>query len=100
VRVQFAAAVADGRHAGERLPSTRLLARMLNVSRNTIVTAYEDLVASGIIEGRAGSSMVVAAGPPKAAISFDPQRVLQDAQYPARTLPLEDPDGSTLYLVY
>ena len=100
VRTQFAAAVADGDHAGERLPSTRLLARMLGVSRNTIVTAYDDLVAGGVIEGRAGSSMVVAARGRQAVGPFDPQRVLRDAQYPARTLDVEDPDGTTIQLVY
>src|SRR5688572_26659671 len=59
IRAQLAAAV-SGVAAGARLPSTRLLVRMLGVSRNTIVTAYEELVAAGVIEGRVGSRMVVA----------------------------------------
>ncbi|MCB0035072.1 MAG: GntR family transcriptional regulator, partial [Anaerolineales bacterium] len=33
--------------AGQRLPSTRALADELNVSRNTIVNAYEQLLAEG-----------------------------------------------------
>jgi GntR family transcriptional regulator/MocR family aminotransferase len=99
VRSQFAAAVAAGGHTGERLPSTRQLARLLGVSRNTIVTAYEDLVASGIIEGRAGSRMVVSAHRATAPGPFDPQRILRDALYPARTLTVEDPDGTALYLI-
>jgi GntR family transcriptional regulator/MocR family aminotransferase len=132
VSAQLAAAVNRGVHHGARLPSTRLLARMLGVSRNTIVTAYDDLVASGVIEGRPGSSMVIAtsrpggtassrsgrpggtassrsgrpggtassrSGRPEVAGAFDPQRVLRDAQYPARRLEFGDPDGSALYLI-
>jgi len=100
VRAQLAAAVVQGAHNGARLPSSRLLARMLGVSRNTIVTAYEDLAADGVIEGRAGSGMVVAPRKPGPLGPFDPQRVLRDAQYPNRTLVFEDPDGALLYLNY
>jgi len=40
--------------AGARLPATRVLATELDVSRNTVVTAFERLAAEGYIEGRAG----------------------------------------------
>ncbi len=40
---------------GTRLPATRILASDLNVSRNTILGAFERLHAEGYIEGRAGS---------------------------------------------
>jgi GntR family transcriptional regulator/MocR family aminotransferase len=33
--------------AGDRLPATRALARMLEVNRNTVVTAYDELVSEG-----------------------------------------------------
>lgn len=42
--------------SGERLPSIRDLAKHLNISRNTVVTAYEQLMAEGYVSshGRAG----------------------------------------------
>ncbi|HEX3895253.1 MAG TPA: PLP-dependent aminotransferase family protein [Rudaea sp.] len=44
-----------------RLPATRVLARELGLSRNTVLAAYEQLVAEGFIEGRVGSGCYVAA---------------------------------------
>lgn len=44
---------------GERLLSTRALAEFLNVSRNTAVMAYEQLLAEGYIEARAGAGTIV-----------------------------------------
>ncbi|MDH4270800.1 MAG: winged helix-turn-helix domain-containing protein, partial [Candidatus Aminicenantes bacterium] len=35
---------------GKRLPPTRSLAKSLNVNRSTVVAAYEELVADGLIE--------------------------------------------------
>lgn len=49
-------------YAGEQLPSTRELASSLQVSRNVIVEAYEQLLAEGYIEGRHGSGTYVAEG--------------------------------------
>ena len=45
--------------SGSRLPPTRALAVELGVSRSTIVTAYEQLVAEGYVEGRQGSGYSV-----------------------------------------
>src|SRR5690606_14809913 len=45
--------------AGGRLPSTRGLAAFYGVSRNTILQAYEQLVAEGYFEGRPGSGTYV-----------------------------------------
>jgi DNA-binding transcriptional regulator YhcF (GntR family) len=100
LRAQLVAAVRRHGRAGARLPSTRLLARMLRVSRNTILAAYEELAADGLIEGRPGSGMVIAARPRGAMSDFDPLRALRDAQYPNRTVAFEDPDGSSVYLIY
>jgi GntR family transcriptional regulator/MocR family aminotransferase len=50
--------------AGARLPSTRALAADLGVSRNTIVLAYEQLVAEGYIVTRNRAAMSVAGGGP------------------------------------
>src|SRR5262245_15408219 len=80
---QFASAIRRGALDGARLPSTRTLARLLGVSRNTVLLAYDDLVAGGLIEGQRGSGMRVAAARPMAV--FDPRLVMRDAQYPART---------------
>ncbi len=46
--------------AGTRLPSTRMLARDLDLSRNTVATAYEQLLADGWLEGRRGAGTFVA----------------------------------------
>jgi len=49
-------AILEGRLApGFRLPSSRLLAGELSVSRNTVLAAYDRLYAEGYIEGRTGS---------------------------------------------
>ena len=47
---------------GEALPPTRMLAKELEVSRNTVVEAYEQLMAEGFLEGKPGSKTVVADG--------------------------------------
>ncbi len=48
--------------AGERLPSTRELASNLEVSRNVILEAYEQLLAGGYIVGHQGAGTYVAEG--------------------------------------
>ena len=45
---------------GMKLPSTRALAEELNVSRNTILNAYQQLMAEGYIESVKGSGTYVA----------------------------------------
>ncbi|HVI57261.1 MAG TPA: PLP-dependent aminotransferase family protein [Luteimonas sp.] len=54
------AAVLAGLVGGRRLPATRQLARELGLSRNTVLSAYEQLRAEGFIEARAGSGSYVA----------------------------------------
>lgn len=44
---------------GERLPSTRLMAKNLSVSRSTVELAYDQLVSEGYIEPKAGSGFFV-----------------------------------------
>jgi GntR family transcriptional regulator/MocR family aminotransferase len=62
---QLRDALADGRLAtGERLPSTRMLASLLGVSRTVITGAYAQLFAEGWVEGRHGSGTYVADGAP------------------------------------
>ena len=55
-------AIRDGRlQAGERLPSTRELARQLDVSRGLVQETYEQLLAEGYLTSRSGSGTRVAA---------------------------------------
>lgn len=73
------AAILDGRlGAGARLPSTRDLAREVGVSRNTVMTAYDQLVAEGYLEGRTGAGTYVGATLPgdliRARARRDPKR--------------------------
>jgi GntR family transcriptional regulator/MocR family aminotransferase len=58
-------AVLDGRLGpGDRLPSTRELADELDVSRGTVTTAYDRLVAEGFLESRQGSGTFVSCAAP------------------------------------
>jgi GntR family transcriptional regulator/MocR family aminotransferase len=50
--------------AGTQLPSTRALAEELGVSRNTVINAFEQLLAEGYIEGKAGSGTFITASLP------------------------------------
>jgi len=65
---QLRSAILDGRlKPGVRLPSTRALAVLYGVSRNTAVAAYDLLVSEGYILARRGSGTVVARSLPGAA---------------------------------
>lgn len=44
---------------GTRLPSTRQMAKDLGVSRNTLMSAFDQLIAEGYVEGRVGSGTFV-----------------------------------------
>jgi GntR family transcriptional regulator/MocR family aminotransferase len=46
---------------GARLPSTRALAATLGVSRNTVLTAFDQLLAEGYIDSRVGDGSYVSA---------------------------------------
>lgn len=78
------------------LPSTRLLASMLGVGRNTVVIAYEDLIADGFAAGRRGSG-VRAIGIGQSP-RFDAATLLREAHFPERLVAMEDPDGTSMYL--
>jgi GntR family transcriptional regulator/MocR family aminotransferase len=45
--------------AGSELPSSRVLAAELGIARNTVLRAYEQLLAEGYVEGRRGSGTYV-----------------------------------------
>src|SRR5579884_4296830 len=45
---------------GTRLPPTRELAEQLHISRNTVINAFEQLIAEGYLEGKVGAGTYVA----------------------------------------
>jgi GntR family transcriptional regulator / MocR family aminotransferase len=49
---------------GRRLPSTRVLAHVLGISRNVAMTAYDELFAEGYLERRQGSGTYVSSSLP------------------------------------
>ena len=53
VREQISRAILEGHIPPDmQLPSTRELARMLKISRNTVIIAYQDLIADGYLVSR------------------------------------------------
>jgi GntR family transcriptional regulator/MocR family aminotransferase len=97
IRAQIAEAIRSGAADGSRLPSSRVLARLLGVSRNTVLTAYDELTADGLIAGSRGAAMIVTKTRRTTGVP-DVRRLLREAQYPARTLSIGDPDGNVLEL--
>jgi GntR family transcriptional regulator/MocR family aminotransferase len=55
-----AAILAQHLPSGARLPSSRVLAETLHLSRHTVLTAVEQLVAEGYLEGRHGAGTYIA----------------------------------------
>ncbi|WP_028245193.1 PLP-dependent aminotransferase family protein [Pseudoclavibacter soli] len=73
--------------AADALPSTRAWAAALGVSRTTVVTAYDQLIAEGYLTARRGSSTVVNADlarvhPPTASSGRPTRRPLTHAAQP------------------
>jgi DNA-binding transcriptional regulator YhcF (GntR family) len=99
---QIASAIRAVAVRGEaRLPSTRVQAKLLHVSRNTVLAAYDDLAADNLVRAARGVGMQInngAAG--SVATSLGLNRVIRAANYPGRVLVLADPDGNPLYLNY
>ena len=91
--------------AGARLPSTRALARALGVSRNTVLNAYEMLVADAMLTARRGSGTHVSAPPDQIRPLATPMRrpfdlwaALREARFPMTSAGLRDADGNPLYV--
>ncbi len=72
---------------GSRLPATRQLAAKLGISRTSVVGVYEQLLAEGCVEGRAGAGTYVSRDmlepqpPPKPAQAAPPPRPSPAARY-------------------
>src|SRR5215469_11618080 len=58
--------------AGQRVPSTRVLALELGISRMPVLSAYTQLLAEGYFESRVGSGTVVSRSLPERAATTDP----------------------------
>jgi len=77
---QLREAIASGRvSVGDRLPPTRELATQLGVSRHTITTVYDQLVAEGYLGGRRGGGTFVNPASPRRSTA----RPLSDVSPPA-----------------
>jgi GntR family transcriptional regulator / MocR family aminotransferase len=67
-------AILSGRlRPGTRLPSTRVLAGDLQASRNTVLTAFGQLLAEGYVEGRVGAGTTVARTLPETLLRAGPE---------------------------
>ena len=103
LHLQIASQIADAIRrgaidAGERLPSTRVLSRFLGVARNTVIAAYDELMAEGVIESRHGAGARITDA---AAVSRTSKvRALRMAGYPARTVRITDPDGTVIAISF
>jgi len=80
---------------GAALPSTRGLAKALGVSRNTAITAYEELAAEGLLAARAGSATRVCGS--GRAPAPDWRGLLRGSHFPAAPFHFQDRDGNGLY---
>ena len=93
-------AIASGRlRSGQRVPSTRRMARELKVSRITVLWAYEQLCAEGYLQTIRGSGAVVASSIPSpvgsdrvhaSGATRSPGRKAQVSRQAARLLRLRD----------
>ena len=80
-------AILDGRlESGARLPSTRAAAAELGVARNTVIAAFEQLVAEGFVRSRFGDGTRV--------VHIEPELIRRPAPKPRKT-PKDDRERAT-----
>ena len=69
----FRAAILDGRlRPGQRIPSTRVFASEMGVSRFPVLNAYAQLLAEGYLQSRVGAGTVVSGSLPEQLTSSGP----------------------------
>lgn len=67
---QLRDAIASGKIAGgSRVPSSRALAKQLGISRNTVLSAYQQLISEGYLQSQHGSGTRVSELPPETFVS-------------------------------
>lgn len=75
-----------------RLPPTRVLARELQLSRNTVIAAYEQLRAEGLVDAKVGrGSFIVQSFDPLPAIQSGPPTVEPQSEFCRRARQLHTP---------
>lgn len=75
---QVKAAILRGTLAGGmRLPPTRALAALLNISRQTVLNAYDQLMAEGYLEGAVGKGTFVSSQLPLSPRSASPRGLMR-----------------------
>lgn len=62
--------------AGTQLPSSRSLAEELDIGRNTVVRAYEQLLVEGYLDGKAGSGTYVSDALQRTTRTLPPKRLV------------------------
>lgn len=99
---QIAAAIDAGTLGAEvRLPSSRSLAKILRISRNTVVTAYSELIANGLVRAMRGAGVRVTGAAPLSGMPLAGMRALiEAAHFPASVLQIEDSDANPIYSRY
>jgi len=82
-----------------RLPSSRRLAQMLAVSRNTVLAAYDELNSRALVEGEHGSGTRISAG---SVFPTGPltglRQIMSSAHFPECAVHFADADGNPLYI--
>jgi len=69
----FRSAILEGRiRPGQRIPSTRVLATEIRVSRFPVLNAYAQLLAEGYLESRVGAGTVISSSLPEQLMSSRP----------------------------
>ncbi len=81
--------LAGGLAPGSRLPSSRALAGELGCSRNTVVSAFDQLLSEGYLEGHAGSGTFVSRVLPEDLLGLAPAGVREAAAPPAAPVAAE-----------
>src|SRR5690606_38505696 len=75
--------------AGARMPASRALAAELGVSRNTVLLAYDRLIAEGYLETRPAAGTLVNAQLPDDAIRIRQQPAPAEAGGPQQAAPIQ-----------